>query len=171
MEELGMVTRNNKSVCATFDSCGMDSEFKKGKGFYNTRIPQLYLLQVYRVICMQEIIITVFFYFLVRFNTKSLTDLKLGLSNRQMSSTLTLDSFLENSDIIAYPKTQVMSQNIFNHLLKKSILFLRVLFHIWLNLNDLKPLKINIMVFKGAVLKSSLILLDQICFHPKCQCK
>lgn len=39
MEELGMVTRNNKSVCATFDSCGMDSEFKKGKGFYNTRIP------------------------------------------------------------------------------------------------------------------------------------
>lgn len=32
-EELGMVTRNNKSVWATFDSCGMDSELKKGKGF------------------------------------------------------------------------------------------------------------------------------------------
>lgn len=43
-EELGMVTRNNRSVCATFDSCGMDSELKKRKGFYNTRLPYLYLL-------------------------------------------------------------------------------------------------------------------------------
>lgn len=39
-EELGMVTRNNKSVWATFDSCGMDSELKRGKGLqYSPPLP------------------------------------------------------------------------------------------------------------------------------------